>query len=462
MNLYDGKGNVVSISGTAGNLIDADISASASIELSKLANIEKTLSVGTLHLMTDFKWTEGVWISSADGKDGVSAAWASTEKIPLTGGDAITVEYFMNNQQFSFHAYAADDTWLGRVIDENPSAVGSIVTLYPPENTAYIRLTVAKGYAGKETVCAPTVQTTLENYDFVDTRTRKVGVLTARRANEARFNALDALLWNYTKWKGKTIVADGNSLVAANTWLADLCGILDANPVNMGKSGGAITRPDQPSASAAIEEKRQYIIDNVANNYPDKADLILLQESSYLDGEYSDQMDGADPKTTWTARMNYMIRCLKTKYPNVLIALMPDPTWYRPGTSGTGNDSTSTTGLGDQVFNDRNRASFEKMRGLAEYNRLAFFDVDHSTPFNPLQLSNYYSQKYHLGEGHNQDGVHPYKPYSTAKGLAMAHFVAGLIFDPDAPNDAVEGWQGNIYVLNADGSANYPGLSVTG
>lgn len=30
-----------------------------------------------------------------------------------------------------------------------------------------------------------------------------------------------------------------------------------------------------------------------------------------------------------------------------------------------------------------------------------------------------------------------------------------------APNDAVEGWQNNIYVLNADGSATYPSLSAT-
>ena len=100
------------------------------------------------------------------------------------------------------------------------------------------------------------------------------------------------------------------------------------------------------------------------------------------------------------------------------------------------------------------------MRDLAEYNRLAFFDVDHSTPFNPLQLTNYYSQYYWLGEGFNQDGVHPREPYNLAKGYAMAHFAAGLIFNPDAPNNAVEGWQGKIYVLNADGSATYPSLSI--
>jgi len=468
MNLYDGKGNVVNISGggsgSTENLTDTHISESANIELSKLSNVEKTPSVSIIHLMTDYEWTEGLYIGSGSGAISQNDAWATTEKIYLTSADTITVEYFMANQKFSFHAYSADDKWLGRVVDENASAVGGIVTFNAPENTAYIRLTVAKGQAGKETVCSATFEMATELYDFVNTRTRKVKELEIREENNARFDALNALLWNYTKWKGKYIVADGNSLVASANWLKYTCGFLGAVEVNMGKSGGAITRPDQPSANATIEEKKQFIVDNVANNYPDKADLIILQESSFLDGEYSDQMDGADPKTTWTARMNYMIRCLKTKYPNVVIALMPDPTWYGVSTSTDGgNDSGSITSVTDQYMNSRNHNSLEKIRGLAEYNRLAFFDVDHSTPFNPLRLDNYYSRYYWLHEQYptvTQDGVHPYEPYNKAKGLAMAHFVAGLIFDPNAPNDAVEGWQNEIYILNADGSTTYPGQSA--
>lgn len=443
MSFYDGQGNRIEISGNGSGL-----------------SAVETVENGTVNLFTDYEYTDGIYFNGKNFSE--HANFTLSEKIYECVGKEISVYFERAAYYLRLWCFDADDNYIGMVSThpEGSSTAGETVVITTLEGTAYfyVNPTISFKNSGYMVPTASGISTTY--YDYEDTPARKMVPLQKREEHEKHFTALDALLWNYTKWNGKTIVADGNSLVAANTWLSDLCEMLGATAVNLGKSGGAITRPDQPSADATVAEKMQYIVDNVTNNYPDKADLILLQESSYLDGEYSDQMDGADPKTTWTARMNYMIRCLKTKYPNVLIALMPDPTWYRPGTSGTGNDSTSTTGVGDQVFTERNRASFEKMRGLAEYNRLAFFDVDHSTPFNPLQLDNYYSQKYHLGDSYNQDGVHPYKPYSTAKGLAMAHFIAGLIFDPNAPNDAVNGWQDNIYVLHDNGTATYPGLSA--
>lgn len=118
-------------------------------------------------------------------------------------------------------------------------------------------------------------------------------------------------------------------------------------------------------------------------------------------------------------------------------------------------DLPVSRGKDDQNLTERNRNSYEGMKALAEYNRLAFWLIDNSTPFNPLYLDNYYARYYNLIEQYpdtTQDGVHPYN-YDVAKGYAMAHWTAGLVFEPDAPNDAIEGWQDNLITYTTTAAA---------
>lgn len=437
MSLYDLSGNIIATSGSG---------------LGDDFGVTDVIETGELNLFTDFEYTDGIWMNTGvtPPTQGSHASYTLSQRIYEAAGKEISV-HFVKGAQFKIICYDANDNYLGVVQAKDGAygVAGETVVIKPLDGTAYILINPILNTKNNGDVIPTISGVSIEYCDFIDQNKRKMIPLQKRTEHEARMNALNALLWNYTKWQGKYIVADGNSLVDSTDWLDDMCEFLGANPVNVGLSGSAITRPDQPSASATIEEKRQYIIDNVANKYPEKADLILLQESSYMDGEPSDQMDGDSQSTSWMARMNYLIRCLKAKYPNVLIVLMPDNPWYSGGSGSGGNDSNNLSGVTDQYLVERNRQAYEGMKALAEYNRLAFWHIDNSTPFNPLNLENYYSFHYHLREQYpdfGQDGVHPWNRdvYDKAKGYAMAHWAAGLVFSPDAPNDAIEGWQSKL------------------
>lgn len=248
----------------------------------------------------------------------------------------------------------------------------------------------------------------------------------------------NSLLYNFTRWNGKILVTEGNSLTKHNNWGDYLAELLGMSHINVAKSGSAITtNPDTGGVTMAD------IVANVSDNYPDAVDLVIMQGDTNvtMDGDPSDQMDGDNPLTTWTARMNYMIRCIKAKYHNVVIVLMPDSVRY--DYTGVEGDPGYT---GSRVWETLNINDYNKMKELAEYNRLAFFDFDHATPFNPRYADNYYTRTgdpgmSHTIEVHGQDYVHPsVVSYTKSKGYALAQFVAGLVFDPNAPNTAADGW----------------------
>ena len=102
------------------------------------------------------------------------------------------------------------------------------------------------------------------------------------------------LLWNLEKWKGKVLVTDGNSLVGSTNWGTKLANYLGMTHVNNGVYGGEL-------AGGTMAD----IIENIATNYPDTCDLVILQGDTNvgdMNGNVTEQMDGENPKTTWTAR----------------------------------------------------------------------------------------------------------------------------------------------------------------
>lgn len=259
----------------------------------------------------------------------------------------------------------------------------------------------------------------------------------------------NSLLYNYTRWNGKSLVTEGNSLTAHNKWGNYLAEFLGMTHTNVAMSGSAITTNPQTKGTTMED-----IVANVNDNYPANVDLVILQGDTnvVMDGEPSDQMDGDNPKTTWTARMNYMIRCLRAKYHNVVIVLMPDSVRY--------------DGEVEAYEYERNRSGRDAMKELAEYNRLAFFNVDCCTPFNPKYDDNYYTrtgdpEDSHTAQAHGQDWIHP-SPYSytRSKGRALAEFVAGLVFDPNAPNTASEGWD-KTYTITYELGASVKSSNMT-
>jgi lysophospholipase L1-like esterase len=225
-------------------------------------------------------------------------------------------------------------------------------------------------------------------------------------------------LYNYQKWSGKTFVLHGNSLTKWGGYLADYLGM---QQISLTNPGGSLT--GNKSASE--------LISYVETSYPNAVDLIILQGdgNTNLGGNPADQLDGVNPVNTWAARVNYLIRCLRARYPNVVIAMMADSVWY--------------TRLNDQYSVEKNRKMYSEVKALAEYNRCAFFDVDHNTPFNPTHgFNNYYTGTVVGSEA--VDGIHPNTKYLEAKGAAVAQYVAALVYNPDAPNGEVEGWQNRI------------------
>lgn len=253
----------------------------------------------------------------------------------------------------------------------------------------------------------------------------------------------DGLSHNFAKWSGKVLVTEGNSLTQATNWGQYLAEYLGMTHVNVALSGSSIVVNPQTGGSTISDIKA-----NVADNYPEKADLIILQGDTNMGmyGEPSDQMDGSDPKTTWTAKMNYMIRCLRAKYHNVIIVLMPDSVRY---------DCV----YGEDSWKGKNVDSYTAMKNLAEYNRLAFFDFDHLTPWNPDYVDNYYNwvgdpEDLHSFELNGMDRVHPSGySYPREKGRALAEFVAALVFDPKAPNNAAPNWNEMYTITYALGAS---------
>lgn len=246
--------------------------------------------------------------------------------------------------------------------------------------------------------------------------------------------------FNFSKWNGKVAVVEGNSLVAYTNWGQYLASYLGMTVHNVAQSGSSIiVNPDTGGSSMTD------IRNNVKDNYPSACDLVIMQgdTNTNMDGDFGDQMDGSDPKTTWTAKMNYMIRCIRAKYHNVVIVLMGDSVRY--DYVGIGGNPKSTL----KTWETDNVTHYEKMRDFASYNRVAFFPADCVTPWNPNFADNYYNR---VGDpntsftfyGHGMDYVHPSGTYAYAKGRALVAFIEGLIYNPNASNTATEGWD-DIY-----------------
>ena len=392
-----------------GNQIAAGGESSAMGEITVEAVTEEN------DLFRVYPFTEGYYL--AGGAEKENANYAVSPFIPCAENTPIRFEFTVKNLKPGIVCYDSGKGFLADVSGDY-SVVGEAQTLTTPANTAFIRLSMNKGYAASGAIAAYLSQE-VTYYRLADTAQKRWQANIDGAVRDERLAGIDALIRNYTKWNGKHLVTDGNSLVASTNWGDPLAAFLGMTHTNCGNSGSMIT---------VTTDTTDTIKANIADNYPDAADLVILQgdTNGAMDGDPSDQMDDTEnPKTTWTARMNYLIRCIKAKYHNVVIVLMPDSVRY------------------DNM--EKNRTSYTAMKALAEYNRLAFFDFDHSTPYNPDHDDNHYSRLGAPGSGYTtQDWVHPYGTYRDAKGCALAHWVAGLVFDPAAPNTAAERWQDRV------------------
>lgn len=411
------NGTEYDIGGTGGTAIPAE-------------NVSETTTTEDVDYKSQDVWEDGQY-ANANGVLSANDAWTLSDYLAVSDSD--TVKFLADRANYSFNicAYDSSKTFLSRVGTGYTTAnVENVTSL--PANTAYIRINMSVGYKTSEHVIYIKVPTTYVTRDWVNTNKNRMNQLAVRADIYNKIGQIvDGLLWNITKWKGKTLVTDGNSLVESVNWGQYTAQMLGMNFVNLGVSGGNLCHGQTTMAG---------IKSLVANDFPESADLILLQGDSNTQNSDNvnpaDQMDGENAVNSWAARINYLVRCLKAKYPNCVIALMPDSVRYdRKTTSGYGQNPPSP----NIVYPNKN--IYEGMKKIAEYNRHHFLAIDGDTPFNPTNYGNEYVRKTAASDFTENDGTHPGGYFAEAKGKAVAWWVAGLTYHPDADNTAVEGWE---------------------
>lgn len=410
-------------------------------------NVKETEVSENVDILPYMDWTTGLWINGSTGVETENANYSTSDYYPVGENVVLTSCFSATNYKFSFHYYDSNKVWKG-CLESGYSTANVPLTLTTPTGTAYIRFSVAKTYVTGGKWLYVNVPMTYTVRDWQDTLKNRMNQLAVRADIYDKLDSIfDVLLWNLTKWKGKTLVTDGNSLVESVNWGTHTAQLLGMNFVNLGASGSNLVHGQTTMAG---------IKNLVANDFPDEADLILLQgDSNTMTADSvnpADQMDGENATNTWAARINYLVRCLKAKYPNVVIALMPDSVRYdRKTTSGYAQNPPSP----NIVYPNKN--IYEGMKKIAEYNRHHFLDIDGDTPFNPTNYSNEYVNKTAASDFTENDGTHPGGYFAEAKGKAVAWWVAGLTYDPRADNHAVSGWQN---LVTASISATY-GSGIT-
>ena len=411
------NGTEYDIGGTGGTAIPAE-------------NVSETTTTEDVDYKSQDVWEDGYYANS-NGVLSENDAWTLSEYIAVSDSDTVKFLADRTNYSINICAYDSNKSFLSRVESGYTTAdVEKVISL--PSNTAYIRINMAAGYKTSEHVIYIKVPTTYVTRDWVDTNKNRMNQLAVRNDIYNRLDSIfNGLLWNLTKWNGKTLVTDGNSLVDSVNWGQYTAQALGMNFVNLGVSGGNLCHGQTTMAG---------IKNLVANEFPEEADLILLQGDSNTQTadnvNPADQMDGENATNSWAARINYLVRCLKAKYPNCVIALMPDSVRYdRKTTSGYGQNPPSP----NIVYPNKN--IYEGMKKIAEYNRHHFLAIDGDTPFNPTNYGNEYVRKTAASDFTENDGTHPGGYFAEAKGKAVAWWVAGLTYDPRADNTAVSGWE---------------------
>lgn len=413
--------------------VEYDIGGASSGETIPSENISVTEHNEDIDFLSDGEWTDNVYIATSPpanyGKETVNSGYKVTDYISVSDSDTIKIKSSRANYRIYVWCYTSEKAIIGR-IDSDYTTADTEMTISLSTGTAYIRLNVPNAWWSYGTYI--NVPSSYVVRDWQDTTYNRMNQLAIRQDIYDKLDSLfDVLLWNLTKWKGKNLVVDGNSLVESVNWGQYTAQMLGMNFYNLGASGQNLCH--NQTTMAGIKSL-------VANDFPASADLILLQGDSNTQTadnvNPADQMDGENAINSWAARINYLVRCLKAKYPNCVIALMPDSVRYdRKTSSGYGQNPPSP----NTVYPNKN--IYEGMKKIAEYNRHHFLDVDGDTPFNPTNYSNEYVNKTAVSGFTENDGTHPGGYFAEAKGKAVAWWVAGLTYHPDADNTAVSGWQ---------------------
>lgn len=185
---------------------------------------------------------------------------------------------------------------------------------------------------------------------------------------------IDNLDFNRSKWKGKKIIVDGDSITHYGTWHTWLKKWFEWNTVySHACSGNTLTlaRVDN-DASGVGKGLKGY--ERVQQNYEDDADAIILMgdcndcDTSASIGAYSDATED-----TWCGRINLMLDAIITKYPTKPIILISNPP---RGTSERYGISANA------------HLQAKAMKDLADNRNLYYIDCYHTNMYRPWDTNN--------------------------------------------------------------------------
>lgn len=185
---------------------------------------------------------------------------------------------------------------------------------------------------------------------------------------------IDNLDFNRSKWKGKKIIVDGDSITHYGTWHTWLKKWFEWNTVySHACTGNTLTlaRVDN-DASGVGKGLKGY--ERVQQNYEDDADAIILMgdcndcDTSASIGSYSDATED-----TWCGRINLMLDAIITKYPTKPIILISNPP---RGTSERYGISANA------------HLQAKAMKDLADNRNLYYIDCYHTNMYRPWDTNN--------------------------------------------------------------------------
>lgn len=185
---------------------------------------------------------------------------------------------------------------------------------------------------------------------------------------------IDNLDFNRSKWKGKKIIVDGDSITHYGTWHTWLKKWFEWNTVYSHACSGNTLTLARVGNDASGVGKGLKGYERVQQNYESDADAIILMGDGNdygTVGTYSDTTED-----TWCGRMNLMLDAIETKYPTKPIILISIPP--RKNTS-----SYQLSGLGG-LYDNQAKA----MRDLAYNRNYYYIDCYHINLYRPNNTQN--------------------------------------------------------------------------
>lgn len=309
--------------------------------------------------------TEGLLLATGNIQANVS--FMVTDYIDIIPNTEIIIAVGNTSWPCAFCYYDEDKKYIGYV----KSVVGSENTLIvTDENAKYIRYNVIKNT--KQYVLTKIKIPTLVVDKFnsfipksVDNTTNDYTCLTG----EATKELIDTIDFNRSKWKGKKIIVDGDSITHFGQWHIWLKEWFEwATVYNHACSGQSLTiLRNANDASGVGQGLKGY--ERVQQNYEADADAIILMGdgnncgNKNAIGVYSDTTED-----TWCGRMNLMLDAITTKYPTKPIILISNPP----------RGETNRHGINDSAHVQANA-----MKDLAWNRGFYYIDCYHTNLYRP-------------------------------------------------------------------------------